>query len=70
MVRVAAKIISFAFHPLLLATYLILMLGIYFPALLMIPSQNLMLVTLIVFVFTFAFPVMYLLVYRWWSQAG
>lgn len=64
IVRTAAKIISFVFHPLLLATYLVLMLGIFFPAMLMINLVNLKLVALFVFGFTFFIPAINLWLFR------
>jgi hypothetical protein len=64
-VRTAAKIISYVFHPLLLATYLVLLLGKFFPAMLMMISyRNVMLVALFVFAFTFLFPAINLWVLR------
>ncbi|MBI1770492.1 MAG: hypothetical protein HYR67_19160 [Bacteroidetes bacterium] len=62
--RTAAKIISFIFHPLLLATYLVLVLGIFFPAMLMVSLPNLKLVALFVFGFTFFIPVINLWLFR------
>lgn len=63
--RTAAKIISFIFHPLLLATYLVLLLGKFFPAMLMMISyRNVMMVALFVFAFTFIFPALNLWVFR------
>ena len=62
--RTAAKIISFVFHPLLLATYLVLMLGIFFPAMLMISLGNLKLVALFVFGFTFFIPAVNIWLFR------
>ncbi|GHM98724.1 hypothetical protein WSM22_02140 [Cytophagales bacterium WSM2-2] len=63
-VRVAAKIISFVFHPLLITTYLVLMLGLFFPAMLMISRANLVLLALLVLVFTFVIPAGNLLLFR------
>jgi hypothetical protein len=64
-VRTTAKIISFIFHPLLLATYLVLLLGKFFPAMLMMISyRNVMMVALFVFAFTFLFPALNLWVFR------
>ncbi len=63
--RTPAKIISFVFHPLLLATYLVLVLGKFFPAMLMIAPNQLALVTLFVFAFTFLIPVINLLLFRY-----
>ncbi|HTH55079.1 MAG TPA: phosphatase PAP2 family protein [Cyclobacteriaceae bacterium] len=55
--KIAAKIISYLFHPLLLATYLVLVIGKFFPAMLMMISyRHVMLVALFVFAFTFLFP--------------
>jgi hypothetical protein len=56
--KTAAKIISYFFHPLLLATYLVLMLGLFFPSMLMIGPglRNLFTVTLFIFGFTFVIP--------------
>jgi hypothetical protein len=54
--RSAAKVISIVFHPLLLTTYLVLSLGVFFPAILGINSAVLYLFTLFIFVITFVFP--------------
>ncbi len=58
------------FHPLLLATYLVLLLNQFFPAMLMIGRPYLWLVTLIIFSFTFVFPALNLLVLRYWGSIG
>jgi hypothetical protein len=64
-VKTAAKIISYVFHPLLLATYLILVIGKFFPAMLMMISfRNILLIALFVFAFTFLFPVLNLWLLR------
>src|SRR5260370_40913768 len=63
-VRTAAKIISFVFHPLLMATYLVAVLGIFFPAMLMISLKSLKLVVLFVFAFTFFVPAVNLWLFR------
>ena len=62
--KTAAKIISFVFHPLLLATYLVLVLGIFFPAMLMLNLKQLLLAALFVFAFTFFVPAINLLLFR------
>jgi hypothetical protein len=64
-VRTAAKIISFIFHPLLMATYLIIVLGKFFPAMLMIGPDHIWLITSFVFGFTFVIPVVNLLLFRY-----
>jgi hypothetical protein len=63
-VRTAAKIISYVFHPLLLATYLMLVLSFFFPAMLMISFNNMLKVALFIFAFTFVFPVINLALFR------
>jgi hypothetical protein len=62
-VKAAAKIISVVFHPLLLTTYLTLILTSFFPSMLMIYSKQW---TIIGFVFfmTFIIPSLYILVLR------
>jgi membrane-associated phospholipid phosphatase len=55
-VRVAAKIISVVFHPLLMTTYLVLLLGIFFPQMLLIKASALKLFALLVFFVTFVLP--------------
>jgi membrane-associated phospholipid phosphatase len=64
-VRTAAKIISIVFHPLLMATYLIIVLGKFFPAMLIIGSDHLWLITSFVFGFTFVVPAVNLLLFRY-----
>jgi hypothetical protein len=65
IVRTAAKIISFVFHPLLMATYLILLLAKFFPAMLMIGMDHIWLIVSFVFGFTFVVPAMNLLLFRY-----
>ena len=62
--RIAAKIISFIFHPLLVATYLVLILGIFFPVMLMVSPQNLKLLALFIFGLTFFIPAISLWLFR------
>jgi len=64
-VRIAAKIISFVFHPLLMATYLIMVIGKFFPTMLMIGPDHIWIITLFVFGFTFAIPAINLLLFRY-----
>jgi uncharacterized membrane protein (UPF0136 family) len=67
-VETGAKIISFVFHPLLLATYLVLVLGNYFPTMLMINREHVWLVAGFVFGFTFVVPAVNLLMFRFWGS--
>jgi hypothetical protein len=64
-VRISAKIISIVFHPLLMATYLILVLGKFFPAMLMIGPDHIWLIASFVFGFTFVIPAVNLLLFRY-----
>jgi membrane-associated phospholipid phosphatase len=63
-VRAAANLVSIIFHPLLLTTYLVLLLGTFFPALLMIAPQNLRVMTAFIFCFTFLLPIVNLIMFR------
>jgi membrane-associated phospholipid phosphatase len=60
-VKSAAQVISFIFHPLLLTTYLVLFLGTFFPPLLGINQVVLYLFSLFIFVITFFFPALTIL---------
>lgn len=62
--RVAAKIISFLFHPLLMTTYLVLVLGLLFPQMLLIKPHALYLFTLLVFFVTFVLPALNILMFK------
>jgi membrane-associated phospholipid phosphatase len=62
-VKVAAKIISVVFHPLLLTTYLTLILTSFFPSMLMIYSKKWIIIGFIFFM-TFIVPSLYILVLR------
>ena len=55
--KIAAKLVSYIFHPLLLTTYLVLLLGWILPRFLLIPSFALLKFAAFVFVITFVFPV-------------
>ncbi|MBS1487503.1 MAG: hypothetical protein JST43_07920 [Bacteroidetes bacterium] len=65
--KAAAQVISFVFHPLLIATYLVLTLGLIFPAMLMIRPEHLVLVTVFVFGFTFVMPLLNLWLFKIWG---
>ena len=64
MVKRAAQVVSIVFHPLLLSTYLVLVLGYFFPGLLKIDQRKLTYVAAFVFVFTFLMPVINLIMLR------
>lgn len=65
--RTAAKIISILFHPLLLATYLVTIVGFYFPAMLSIAPQNFKIILAFVFCFTFLLPVVNIIMFRYFG---
>lgn len=65
--RTAAKIISILFHPLLLATYLVMIVGFYFPAMLSIAPQNFKIILGFVFCFTFLLPVVNIMMFRYFG---
>jgi membrane-associated phospholipid phosphatase len=62
--KTAARIISYLFHPLLFATYLVLLLGWIMPRFLLLPSSAIMTFTALVFIMTFVLPVANLLMFR------
>ena len=59
-----AKFISVVLHPLLLTTYLVIILSYYFPSMLMIRKENRMIIIGLVFVFTFVLPAVNLVMLR------
>jgi len=63
-VRTAAKIISILFHPLLLTSYLVLILGYYFPSMLMIAPDRFNTILVFIFCFTFVFPAVNILMFK------
>jgi membrane-associated phospholipid phosphatase len=63
-VRILATIISIIFHPLLLTTYLVMLLGYYFPSLLMIAPENFKIILAFVFCFTFLLPAVNMLMFK------
>jgi hypothetical protein len=63
-VKQVAKFISVVFHPLLLTTYLVIVLSYYFPSMLMIRKENRMIIIGLVFVFTFVLPAVILVMLR------
>jgi len=63
-VKQVAKFISVVLHPLLLTTYLVIILSYYFPSMLMIRKENRMVIVGLVFVFTFVLPAVNLVMLR------
>jgi membrane-associated phospholipid phosphatase len=63
-VKQVAKFISVVFHPLLLTTYLVIVLSYYFPSMLKIRKENRMIMVGLVFVFTFVLPAVNLVMLR------
>jgi membrane-associated phospholipid phosphatase len=59
-----AKFISVTFHPLLLTTYLVLVLTHFFPSMLMIRQENTTVIIALIFVFTFVLPAMNIVMLR------
>jgi hypothetical protein len=59
-----AKFFSVVFHPLLLTTYLVIVLSYFFPSMLMIRKENRMIIVGLVFVFTFVLPAVNLVMLR------
>ena len=66
--KVAAKFISIIFHPLLLATYLVLVIGIFFPVMFMVNIIQLLWLALIVFSFTFFLPALNIWLFKIWGN--
>src|SRR3954468_4193858 len=66
--KVAAKVISFVFHPLLLTTYLVVVLSLFFPPMLMIKRETLLPIAGFVFMVTFVLPAFNLLTFRYFGN--
>ncbi len=62
--RIAAKIVSIVFHPLLMTTYLVLLLGIFFPQMLLIKTSALKSFALLVFFVTFVLPALNIVMFK------
>jgi len=60
----AAQIVSFVFHPLLLTTYLVLLLGWWMPAMLLVRQEHLLTFVAFIFGITFVLPALNVLVFR------
>ena len=66
--RGIAKFISIVFHPLLFTTYLVILLGLYLPTFLMIRIENIRLVALFIFCFTFILPGINMMMFRFFGN--
>ena len=60
----AAQIVSYVFHPLLLTTYLVLLLGRWMPAMLLVRQEHLLTFVAFIFGITFVLPALNVLVFR------
>ena len=65
--RTGAHIISVIFHPLLLTSYLMIILGYYFPVFLSISSANFKVILAFVFGFTCLLPIVNLLMFKYFG---
>jgi membrane-associated phospholipid phosphatase len=69
-VKSASKIIAIIFHPLLLPTYMVLVLQKYLPAMLMIRAEFSLTIISLIFVFTFVMPVINLLMMKYFGNVN
>ena len=60
----AAQIVSIVFHPLLLTTYLVLLLGWQMPAMLLVRQEHILTFAAFIFGITFVLPALNVLVFR------
>ena len=60
----AAQIVTIVFHPLLLTTYLVLLLGRWMPAMLLVRQEHLLTFVAFIFGITFVLPALNVLVFR------
>jgi membrane-associated phospholipid phosphatase len=67
-VKAAAKIISVIFHPLLLTTYLVIILNLFFPSMLMIKPENRIVIIGLIFTVTFVMPSLNILMMRYFGN--
>jgi len=65
--RTAAKIISFVFHPLMFASYMMVIIGTYFPVMLSITPSSFKIILGFVFCFTFILPVANIIMFRYFG---
>jgi membrane-associated phospholipid phosphatase len=66
----AAQIVSIVFHPLLLTTYLVLLLGQWMPAMLLVRQEHLLTFVAFIFGITFVLPALNVLVFRQFGVIG
>ncbi|MFM9838639.1 MAG: hypothetical protein ACKVOQ_10270 [Cyclobacteriaceae bacterium] len=66
--KAAAKIISVIFHPLLLTTYLVIILNLFFPSMLMIKPENRIVIIGLIFTVTFVMPSLNILMMRYFGN--
>jgi len=69
-VKIAAKIIAVIFHPLLLPTYLVVLLQRYSPTILGIRTEHSLTIIGLIFVFTFVMPVINLLMLKFFGNVN
>jgi len=69
-VKTAAKIISVIFHPLLLPTFLVLLLQKFLPSLIEIKAEYRLTIISLIFVFTFVMPVINLLMLKFFGNGN
>lgn len=62
--KLAAKTISVIFHPLLLTTYLVTLIGFYFPSFFMIAAERMRIIIAFIFCFTFILPAVNMIMFR------
>jgi membrane-associated phospholipid phosphatase len=60
----AARVVSYIFHPLLLTTYMVLLMGILMPSMLLVRPQQLVVFTAFIFGITFLLPVFNIFIFR------
>jgi membrane-associated phospholipid phosphatase len=66
----AAQIVSFVFHPLLLTTYLVLLLGRWMPAMLLVRQEHILTFVAFIFGITFVLPALNVLVFQRFGVIG
>lgn len=62
--RAGAIFISVLFHPLLVTTYLIAVLGVFFPSLFLMPPDRLRVIVMFIFCFTVILPAVNILMFK------
>jgi membrane-associated phospholipid phosphatase len=69
-VKAVAKFISVVFHPLLLTTYLVLVLTQFFPSMLMIRTENKNVIIGLIFILTFVLPAANVIMLRYFGTVS